>query len=189
MTLEFDASPEDLKVFLDEADEQLQLLEEDIVKLERDGEDDELVQEIFRAAHTLKGSSATLGHKRMAELTHVMENVLDKIRRHRLELSTPLVDTLFACLDALRALKDEIVTGQESAVDLASLVHRLTDAGAGSDPVRALPRRRRRRACPVWTGRWVPFWPRPESMGCTPTWSRRLWIWTAPCPPCGPFKS
>ncbi len=137
MTLEFDASPEDLKVFLDEADEQLQLLEEDIVKMERDGEDDELVQEIFRAAHTLKGSSATLGHKRMAELTHVMENVLDRIRKHRLKLSTPLVDTLFACLDALRALKEEIVTGQESAVDLASLVHRLTDAGAGAGSVQA----------------------------------------------------
>ncbi|MGE5589057.1 MAG: chemotaxis protein CheW [Bacillota bacterium] len=130
MTLEFDATPEDLKVFLDEADEQLQLLDEDIVKLEREGEDEELVQEIFRAAHTLKGSSATLGHKRMAELTHAMENVLDKIRKHRLEPSTALVDTLFACVDALRALKDEIVTRQESNVDLASLVHRLADAGA-----------------------------------------------------------
>lgn len=137
MTLEFDATPEDLKVFLDEADEQLQLLDEDIVKLERDGEDDELVQEIFRAAHTLKGSSATLGHKRMAELTHAMENVLDKIRKHRLEPSTALVDTLFACVDALRALKEEIVTRQESNVDLASLVQRLADAGAGGGEIAA----------------------------------------------------
>lgn len=130
MALEFDASPEDLKVFLDEADEQLQLLEEDIVKLEREGEDEELIQEIFRAAHTLKGSSATLGHKRMAELTHAMENVLDKIRRRELELTTSLVDTIFACLDALRSLKEEITSGQESDVDLGTLVLRLTAAAS-----------------------------------------------------------
>ncbi len=139
MTLKFDASPEDLKVFLDEADEQLQLLEEDIVKLERDGEDDERVQEIFRAAHTLKGSSATLGHKRMAELTHHMENVLDMIRRHELALTTGLVDTLFACVDVLRALKDEIISGVESDVDMSTLVMRLTADAAKDPPATAAP--------------------------------------------------
>ena len=68
MELSPDITSEDLQAFLQEADEQLQLLDEDIVKLERDHENPELIKEIFRAAHTLKGSSAMLGHQRMAEL-------------------------------------------------------------------------------------------------------------------------
>ncbi|MCL5677038.1 MAG: chemotaxis protein CheA [Firmicutes bacterium] len=126
----FQISADDLKVFLDEADEQLQLLEEDIVKLEQLGEDDELLQEIFRAAHTLKGSSATLGHQRMAELTHSMENVLDKLRKHKLEVNSDIVDTLFKCLDALRSLKEEIATGETQEVDLGALVMKLRVVGA-----------------------------------------------------------
>lgn len=116
--LEFDASPEDLKVFLDEAEEQLQIMEEDIVKLERSPGDEALLQEIFRAAHTLKGSSATLGHSKMAELTHHMESVLDRVRRGRIRVDARVVDALFQCLDVLKAFKDEIATGQESGVEV-----------------------------------------------------------------------
>lgn len=59
-------SPQDIKLFLTEADEQLQLLDEDIVRLERESDNVKLLQEIFRASHTIKGSSAMIGHQRMS---------------------------------------------------------------------------------------------------------------------------
>jgi two-component system, chemotaxis family, sensor kinase CheA len=70
--MQFDATDDDIKVWLAEADEQIELLQNDVIRLEKDYGDDALVQGIFRAAHTLKGSSAMIGHTRMAELTHGM---------------------------------------------------------------------------------------------------------------------
>ena len=68
MELASDITPEDLQVFLQEAEEHLQLLDEDFIRLEREQDNQDLLQEIFRAAHTLKGSSAMLGHERMTAL-------------------------------------------------------------------------------------------------------------------------
>jgi len=121
----FDTSAEDIKVFLDEAEEMLQNMEGGILRLEKESDNPEVVQEIFRAAHTLKGSSATLGHQRMAELTHSMENVLDKVRKGKLEVTGAVVDTLFACLDVLKAYKEEIATGEESGVSAQSILEQL----------------------------------------------------------------
>lgn len=136
MTLQFDASPEEMKLFLEEADEHIQTLEEDLVKLEKDDNRTELLQSIFRASHTLKGSSATLGHQRMAQLTHAMENILDKLRKDQLELTTGVVDALFEGLDMLRVLKDELVTLEESDVDLEGMLDKLGQvANAGPAPV------------------------------------------------------
>ncbi len=126
MGFEFDVSPEDIRVFLDEAEDLLQVMESSILNLEKDGHNPEHLQEIFRAAHTLKGSSATLGHRNMAEVTHAMENVLDKLRKGKLTVSTAVVDTLFACLDVLVAYKDEIATGEASGVEPAEILQRLT---------------------------------------------------------------
>lgn len=147
MPLDFEVSPEDIKVFLDEADEQLQLLEEDIIKLEHARDDDDLIQEIFRAAHTLKGSSATLGHKKMADLTHAMENVLDQLRKHKLDLTTPIVDALIASLDLLREFKEDIAGGRESTADLTKIMARLGRSGGapgkGKTPGKAEEKRTR----------------------------------------------
>ncbi|HYF75696.1 MAG TPA: Hpt domain-containing protein, partial [Symbiobacteriaceae bacterium] len=126
MGFDFDMSAEDIKVFLDEAEEQLQAMEAGILKLEKEGDNPEHLQEIFRAAHTLKGSSATLGHKKMAEVTHSMENVLDKLRKGKLALTTVVGDTLLACLDVLQAFKEEIATGEESGVGTAEIMERLS---------------------------------------------------------------
>ncbi|MEE8318140.1 MAG: chemotaxis protein CheA [Dehalococcoidales bacterium] len=138
--MELDASltEEELKVFLMEADEQIQLLDEEIVRLEKEGEDPDILQEIFRAAHTLKGSSAMVGHQRMADLTHVMESLLDKLRKGELQVSTEIIDALLYSLDALKILKDEIVNLQESDLDIDSVVEKLKEAaGADDSPVSA----------------------------------------------------
>ena len=137
MGLNLDASPEELKVFLEEADEHFQTLEEDLIRLEKEEEfNEDLMQEIFRASHTLKGSSATIGHNRMAQLTHGMENVLDKLRKKQLTVTSDLVDIMFECLDCLKVLRDEILNDEESDLELGDILGKLGsvhDAAPGSD--------------------------------------------------------
>ncbi|MHB9093150.1 MAG: chemotaxis protein CheW [Eubacteriales bacterium] len=126
MGLNLDASPEELKIFLEEVEEHFQTLEEDLIRLEKEEEfNEDLMQEIFRASHTLKGSSATIGHHRMAKLTHAMENVLDKLRKKQLSVTSNLVDVLFECLDCLRVLRDEIINDEESDLDLQEILEKL----------------------------------------------------------------
>lgn len=131
MGLNLDASPEELKIFLEEVEEHLQTLEEDLVKLEKEEEPQDLLQGIFRAAHTLKGSSATIGHQRMANLTHAMENILDKLRKNQLTVSSGLMDVLFEALDHLRVLKDEIVNDEESDINLDDILQKLAAVAQG----------------------------------------------------------
>ncbi|MGE3075684.1 MAG: chemotaxis protein CheW [Dehalococcoidia bacterium] len=118
--LQFELDDEDLKLFCEEADEQIELLDVSLVQLEGEPDPD-LVQQIFRAAHTLKGSSATIGHKKMANLTHAMETVLDAVRQGRKSPTSEMVDALLAGLDALRILANEVVTRIDSGVETASL--------------------------------------------------------------------
>ena len=129
MELAADITADDLKVFLQEADEILLLLDECILKLERDGEDSELIQEIFRAAHTLKGSSAMLGFPPMTELGHAMETLLDKIRKGTAKATTQVVNALLHSLDLLQALKDSLETGEDTTVDTSVVVAELERAG------------------------------------------------------------
>lgn len=134
MGLNLDASSEELKIFLEEVEEHFQTLEEDLIRLEKEEEfNEELMQEIFRASHTLKGSSATLGHHRMAELTHSMENVFDKLRKNQLTVKSELVDTLFECLDCLRILRDEIINDEESDLQLQGILDKLGSIQTGLD--------------------------------------------------------
>lgn len=98
-----------MSAFLDEVEEQLQLLDQQILLLERDGEHPERIQTIFRVAHTLKGSSAAMGFEEMAGITHEMESVFDMIRQGKLSVTDAVVNVLFECLDHLRKLKDEFV--------------------------------------------------------------------------------
>ena len=129
--LQFDLDNEDIKLFCEEAEEQIELLDTSLVRLE--GEPDpELVQKVFRAVHTLKGSSAAIGHKKMAGLTHAMETVLDALRQGEKQATTEMVDALLAALDALRILAHEVVTRIDAGVDASPLeanLHAILEAG------------------------------------------------------------
>ncbi len=127
MVLDADLTPEELKIFLAETDEQIEMLDEDIVRLENEGDNIELLQEIFRAAHTLKGSSAMVGLERMAELTHAMESLLDKLRNGTLPVTTGVIDALLYGLDALKVLKEEITASEESDLDIGPVVAALRE--------------------------------------------------------------
>ncbi len=129
-----DIDIEELNVFLQEAEEQLQLLDEDIIRLEKEAHNADLLQEIFRAAHTLKGSSGMLGFTRMAELTHHMEDVLDKVRKGLLGVTPELVDALLESLDGLKSLTASLGSGGEDAVDVSRAVTALRAIAGGDAP-------------------------------------------------------
>ncbi|MCH8101740.1 MAG: chemotaxis protein CheA [Chloroflexi bacterium] len=138
MNLDPDITQEDLQVFLDEAEEQLQLLDTNIVGIEGRDDNSELIQEIFRAAHTLKGSSAMLGYREMTDLGHAMETLLDKVRKGSLAPSTNVVDALLHSLDKLRLLKDALIEPPEAPIDVSGVVAELIAAGGGesSEPAK-----------------------------------------------------
>lgn len=125
MQIMFDIADDELQVFMPEAEEQLQKLEDGLMRLERSGADDELLQVIFRAAHTLKGAAGAIGHTRMTELTHAMETVLDGLRKGTYATTPVMMDGLLGGLDALRLLLEEVVSHEVSDVDHRALVEAL----------------------------------------------------------------
>ncbi|UJF32884.1 chemotaxis protein CheW [Paenibacillus hexagrammi] len=114
-----------LGVYLDELEEQLQILDEECLRLEQEGAMAETIQRMFRAAHTLKGSSAAMGFHSIQDITHKVETVFDGIRSGRLAVESKLIDTVFAALDVLRLLKGAILTGNMHEVDASAVVQRL----------------------------------------------------------------
>ncbi len=115
-----------LEIFIDETREHLQELNEALLALEKDIENDSGLNEIFRAAHTIKGMSGTMGFNKMSKLTHGMEDVLDSMRNNDIKVSTPLIDLLFKCFDALEEYLDNIVsTGNEGSRDDKELIDTL----------------------------------------------------------------
>lgn len=128
--LEFDLTADDQALFLAETDELLRRVEESLVALEHTPDDARLLNDIFRAAHTIKGSSATIGHGRMAALTHAMETRLDEVRTGAAPVTAALVEGLLRSLDVLNLLRDEVETRQQVAVDVESAIRALEPEGA-----------------------------------------------------------
>lgn len=100
-----------LNAFLDESSEQLELLGDLLLSLESNPEQPEVVNEIFRVAHTLKGMAGAMGFDGMASLTHAMEDLLDLMRKGELAITGDDVSLLFRCLDTLQVMIDQIRKG------------------------------------------------------------------------------
>lgn len=121
-------------VFLTEAREYLSTLNNALVVLEREPSQVEAIREMFRAAHTLKGMSATMGYEPMSRLTHQMETVLEPIRSGTTPLTSSLVDALFTCLDRLEKWVEALTTSdfiEEN--DLQSMLELLREFQNSSD--------------------------------------------------------
>lgn len=115
-----------LEIFIDETQEHLQDLSQHLMVLEEEPENADTINEIFRAAHSLKGMAGTMGYKRMQHLTHIMENVFSEIRNGKMTVTSDLVDILFDCLDALQAYLDNIQqTADEGTEDNEPIIARL----------------------------------------------------------------
>lgn len=131
-----------LDLFLTEAREQLDILEQETLKLEAEPTTERL-QLIFRAAHTLKGSARAMGFQAFAELTHEMENVLDQLRNGELAVNTSIADSILNCLDLLNQMTASIEAGQGDQVDVSELVERLktlsNQPADSKKPIQAMP--------------------------------------------------
>ena len=115
-----------LEIFLDETKEHLQNLNTQILELEQDSENKDTINEIFRAAHSLKGMAGTMGYKRMQNLTHDMEDVFSEVRNDKLKVTPDMIDLLFQCLDALEGYLAAIQeTSDEGTNDNEPLIKQL----------------------------------------------------------------
>ena len=111
-----------LAMFIEESKDHLQSLNENLLKLENIPDDIEIVQVIFRSAHTLKGMSATMGYQDIASLTHEMESVLDLVRNSKLSMNGGIFDALFKSTDFLEIMIQDIIDGGTGKADVSSIV-------------------------------------------------------------------
>ena len=123
------------QIFFEEAGENLDQMEQMLLNLDFSNANDEELNGIFRCAHSIKGGSATFGFSDVAELTHQMESLLDKLRRHELQPIPEMVDVLLESADASRSLlARHQAGGQGEAVSTTALVKRISDLAAGLLP-------------------------------------------------------
>ena len=132
-----------LEIFIDETKEHLQSLNTQILELEQNSENMDTINEVFRAAHSLKGMAGTMGYKRMQNLTHDMENVFSEVRNGHIKVNASMIDCLFQCLDALDEYLNNIQeSGDEGTNDNEILIKDLNamltgNAGKAVEEVKA----------------------------------------------------
>lgn len=124
-----------LEIFIDETKEHLQTLSDQLMILEQEPENMDTINEIFRAAHSLKGMAGTMGYKRMQRLTHDMENVFQEVRSGNMTVKSELVDVLFRGLDALESYLANILEtadeGTEDNEEIINTLNGIADAATG----------------------------------------------------------
>ncbi|MBQ7677264.1 MAG: Hpt domain-containing protein, partial [Lachnospiraceae bacterium] len=138
-----------LDIFVEETDEHIQTLSDNIMILENEPENKDTINEIFRAAHSLKGMAGTMGFKKMQTLTHDMENLFSEVRNDTIKVNSTLVDIMFDCLDAIEGYLNSVKeTSDEGSEDNAALIQRINDfvasgggdaAGGDSAPAESAP--------------------------------------------------
>ena len=117
-----------LEIFIDESEEHLQTLSDCIMVLEKEPDNKDTINEVFRAAHSLKGMAGNMGFKRMQHLTHDMENVFQEVRSDHIKVTSGMIDLLFKCLDALEGYVDNIKsTSDEGTEDNEVIIKELND--------------------------------------------------------------
>ena len=117
-----------LEIFIDESSEHLQSLSDCIMTLEKEPDNKDTINEVFRAAHSLKGMAGTMGFKRMQHLTHDMENVFQEVRSDKIAVDSAMIDLLFKCLDALDGyLANVKASSDEGTEDNEIIIKELND--------------------------------------------------------------
>jgi two-component system chemotaxis sensor kinase CheA len=116
-----------LGVFLDESREHIESLYDQLLKLEQNPSEIEIINEIFRSAHTLKGMSATMGYTDLSELTHKLENVFDAIKHERVHADAEMIDVMFETVDLLNEMIEDVGSGGDGSKDVNDIVTRLKE--------------------------------------------------------------
>lgn len=131
-------------LFFEESDDNLQTLNDSILELEQEPDNIDLINSIFRVAHTLKGMSATMGYDVMTKLTHKMEDMFDLFKTGKMKINTDHISLVFKCLDKLQELVDDLRDDKEleesQITDLWNELDRVeSSAGAGEAEAPAAP--------------------------------------------------
>ena len=113
------------EMFIAESRENLDSLNQALLELENKPDEKDILNDIFRNAHTLKGMSATMGYEEIADLSHNMENLLDKMRQGAISVTSDIIDILFECLDNLEAMINSVTEGQEIQTDTSSIINKI----------------------------------------------------------------
>lgn len=113
------------EIFLSESQEYIDNINGCLVKLEENPRDLNSLNEIFRCTHTLKGMSATMGYDKIAQISHQMEDLLDELRGQKKFVTSHIIDTLFAGVDLLEKLLQEVRLNQESKTDISACMEAL----------------------------------------------------------------
>lgn len=139
-----------LEIFIDESNEHLQNLSDGIMILEKEPDNSDTINEIFRAAHSLKGMAGTMGYKRMQNLTHDMENVFSEVRNGNIKVDSRMVDVLFQCLDALEQYVNNIQeTSDEGTDDNEPIIKALNSFIVNNEDKGALPEEPKKEEAPA----------------------------------------
>ena len=115
-----------LEMFIEESKEHLQLINNQLLILETEPANTEIVNEIFRSAHTFKGMAGAMGYEDLALLTHEMENVLDLIRNSKLSIDSQIIDIIFKCVDLIQKMVGSIEQGGDGKEDVTDVVNQLS---------------------------------------------------------------
>ncbi|HDQ14918.1 MAG TPA: chemotaxis protein CheA, partial [Sediminispirochaeta sp.] len=138
-----------LKDFFIEAEMQVDGLEQNILVLEKDPSDRDAIDEIFRAAHTLKGAAATVQMTKLSEFTHLVEDVLDAIRSNEVTTDESVVDILLNSIDVIKALLEAQKQGEEYDEDISELKESLRGLLSKEKPVEAAPPKKAKSSAPT----------------------------------------
>lgn len=120
-------------MFVEEAREHLQTLNQTLVDFEENPKDKEAMNKIFRAAHTLKGMAAAMNYDSIQKLSHRTEDTLDLVRNNQIEVNTELVDLIFDCFDGLEKMVEDIAEADATSFDIAPLISKLEEFIAKGD--------------------------------------------------------
>ena len=141
-----------LEIFIDESSEHIQTLSDCIMTLEQEPDNKDTINEVFRAAHSLKGMAGTMGFKRMQHLTHDMENVFQEVRSDKIKVDSAMIDLLFKCLDAIDKYVENIKqTSDEGTEDNELIIKELNDfiARANGESVEAQTEQEEKKEAPA----------------------------------------
>ena len=124
-----------LGIFLDEAREHIQVLSDQMMTLEQEPENQDAINEIFRAAHSLKGMAGTMGYKRLQHLTHDMEDCFSDVRAGSMTVTSELMDVLFQALDAIEgyvnSIQETTDEGEDDNENIINEINRIRSVATG----------------------------------------------------------
>lgn len=121
-----------LGVFLDESREHIEVLYDQLLELEKNPAEKAIIDEIFRAAHTLKGMSATMGYNDLSSLTHKLENVFDAIKQDRISVQPAMMDIMFETVDSLNEMVEDVAEGGSGSRNVEQIVAHLKAIESGT---------------------------------------------------------